>query len=684
MKVKNRLTYKIVSISICLLIIISLLLFALPIKMQADTTYITCVGNQAIIRTAETAIAGGSTWINANNPCSDDGVIHAVALYNGQYLAITGCVIGLFRSAGGKDYTCVASETVGDVAVSTKITTIVDWVCEKDDLLGVYCTASHIYSTSTGGTAVYKYAGDGTSGTATYDTTTYAGYQVSLCGNGNGIFYVDDTGGDDSKFGTIIEPWLTIQNAANWVLAGDTVYVRSGTYGEHVIISNDGLSGNYITYVNYPNETAIIDGAGLTYGSTTGCIQITGDYIVIDGFEIKNAEEDNTTGHKLINGIYNNGHHIIFRNLTIHDCAGSGIAAYGSNLTVDNCLVHDVHQIAGNEGLAFINVDSFEIKNCVVYNVGVAPGSSVGLVEGIQIKGGCSNGSVHDCHVYNTAACININSDGDADSYSIDIYNNLVETYAVDDCAMYISDETDSTSTYSLWDINIYNNVILCGPGGGIITGYNTCKSLQFTIINNTIYGGANNLISVGTVSTYAAGSIIRNNIINADYQASYDLLKCSAAAIAAGIAVDHNLFWDNGTGYNADNYYGTSYIKSNPLFISAGSNYKLQSGSPAIDAGTATSAPSSDYDGTLRPLNNGYDIGAYENLKTQGASIALILIPLTFIILLIVIAIRQTEVADGMFQTDDNRFQLIIFIFLVIVIGVAFLVVIQSSLNGL
>jgi len=42
--------------------------------------------------------------------------------------------------------------------------------------------------------------------------------------------------------------------------------------------------------------------------------------------------------------------------------------------------------------------------------------------------------------------------------------------------------------------------------------------------------------------------------------------------------------------------------------------DYHLQSGSPAIDAGTSTGVPATDFGGNARPLfNSVWDIGAYE-----------------------------------------------------------------------
>ena len=52
--------------------------------------------------------------------------------------------------------------------------------------------------------------------------------------NGGTTYYVSPSGSDTSP-GTETQPWQTIQKAADTLVAGDTVYIKAGTYPEKVI-----------------------------------------------------------------------------------------------------------------------------------------------------------------------------------------------------------------------------------------------------------------------------------------------------------------------------------------------------------------------------------------------------------------------------------------------------------------
>lgn len=79
--------------------------------------------------------------------------------------------------------------------------------------------------------------------------------------NLNAATYYVATNGLDANAGTLGAPWRTIQKAATTMVAGDTCYVRGGTYRETVTPLQSGTSLSPITYQNYSNEVAIISGA---------------------------------------------------------------------------------------------------------------------------------------------------------------------------------------------------------------------------------------------------------------------------------------------------------------------------------------------------------------------------------------------------------------------------------------
>lgn len=67
------------------------------------------------------------------------------------------------------------------------------------------------------------------------------------------------TTGNDGNLGTISQPWRTIASSASRLSAGDTLYVRGGTYFESPNVSARGTATSPVVIRSYPGEAAILD-----------------------------------------------------------------------------------------------------------------------------------------------------------------------------------------------------------------------------------------------------------------------------------------------------------------------------------------------------------------------------------------------------------------------------------------
>lgn len=168
----------------------------------------------------------------------------------------------------------------------------------------------------------------------------------------NGIsantYYISPTG-LDSNVGSFSKPFKTVQKGADMMKAGDTVFVRAGTYASLLYLSTAASEFNRAVFTNYPGERPILDGE---YNKPSGnisktdpisgnacssypLIMVEGSYITFSGFEIIRSAG---VGVSLAN--YGNNslcHHNIVQNLYIHDCRNNGIWCYNaSNLIIQN------------------------------------------------------------------------------------------------------------------------------------------------------------------------------------------------------------------------------------------------------------------------------------------------------------------------------------------------------------
>ena len=364
-------------------------------------------------------------------------------------------------------------------------------------------------------------------------------------------YYVAATG-SNAAAGTIAAPWQTLSYAVAQLNAGDTLYIRAGTYTGVANIIDSALStvragtswANPITIAGYAGEAVVLQPPDQHFGIA---LRTDGHeaYLIFQDFTIDMINDSN--GAWGGDGVYlsSGANHNRFLRLEVKNAMVNGIgfavaAANSPFNEIVNCSIHDNGRLAGvNQGY------------------GIYAATSDNLYDGNQVYNNGGYGIV----IYNDRNTIRNNN----------IHGNGTHggtNYGID-----IGAEIASSSASNL----VYNNLIY-GNNGGISVYTNSSNTMVY---NNTIYNNAR-----GIDIQYATGAIIENDIVYGN---------ASAITNYAGPAtIDHNLMTD-------------------PAFVNAAAgDFHLQPTSPAIGAGITISAVPMDYDGNPRP-SGAYDIGAYE-----------------------------------------------------------------------
>lgn len=423
---------------------------------------------------------------------------------------------------------------------------------------------------------------------------------------GNYIFsntyYVDQnhSQASNSNPGSINLPWLTIQHAAETLVAGDTVYIRNGIYNENVFTIRGGnTSAGYIVFAAYPNEIPVIDGTGVVGGNNG--FTIAHGYIKLIGIEIKDWET----------GIWMEyAEFIEISNCEVHECTYGIGASYGTHdFTLNNVVIHH-----------------FDL-----YGFDATPGGGLD----------CYNGTFNDC-ISHTGRDPAQNVDGFALGHGTqhNFVFNRCETYNVFD-GFDISSESTTLNEcnahdcwnggYKLWQRNI--NLINClgynsatsnveldwdnEPGGSTLINCTFYNSQTFNIwvensadtlrMYNCIIAGGDNIglaFEMADISNYHGDHNLFHNddpdrVITVAYTDEFSLQQIQ------------NGSW---TAYSNQDSHSLVAFNDNDIFVNpSNNNLHLLESSAAVDNGTSSSAPSIDFDGNPRPSGQEYDIGAYE-----------------------------------------------------------------------
>jgi len=471
-------------------------------------------------------------------------------------------------------------------------------------------------------------------------------FNNKLIAAGNSYYVdTDSVGGvcNNDNPGSITQPWCTIQKATSSnspVEAGDTIYVRSGTYTGTIDFYKSGTSNSPITLTAYQDET----------------VNILGE-LRIDPNAIEGYLAENWTFSKLnISNPSRDGIHIANGNhsgtITIDDCNisnnhANGIMAGWANNNVGTLIVknstiqyNDDGDDDGNSGLYLFANGTYIIQNNNISYNGDPNRTSSGN-KGISFYQGvnkCAN-----CLIENNVFEDNLETGMDFNGNNGVIRNNLfigngrrdteADEYGDDGLAI------QSTSSYN----KIYNNII-ASSGGYELSVFGNNNEFY----NNTFYKDYNYTATQVPASHYystvmlwsGTGHTFRNNII-------VNMLNISGRQYALMTKeFDVNLYtgstWSNNLYYSS--YSDSNYVKINsytnlaalqgtgqdansvfdvPDFDNgSGHDFHYQDGSPAIDSGYNLSGiVTTDLEGITRPQNSVYDMGVYEEVSETPAS---------------------------------------------------------------
>lgn len=364
-----------------------------------------------------------------------------------------------------------------------------------------------------------------------------------------------------------------LQGLLNCLGSGDTGYMRAGTYSGAAVSFTPPTSASFAAAAslrNYNGEAAIFKPTGSN--GTGFTIQRGGDYFILSGIDFDGASMNDANSSSAFDI---KSDHVKVENSNIHNWDGQAI------------------------GLRF-NTGGWVIGNHIHHN-----SATLAL---------CGHGVEHGCHGIYAAAVNFIIEDNVFDNHlsgaDIQLYGYLAATFPTE-CATLLCDNhgaiirnnSMSGSYRCLFlgndDALIYNNICYGGLDIAVQILADDANTGTPKLYNNTIYGAA----SISILLNFGGQAVISNNILRSNGTDAIDA---------------------TGGSYTG----ATNLIGTNPLFVDAvNHDFRLQAGSPALNTGTnlatvlgcTSGTTCTDFDGTIRPQNTLWDIGAFESGSGGG-----------------------------------------------------------------
>jgi hypothetical protein len=170
-------------------------------------------------------------------------------------------------------------------------------------------------------------------------------------------YYVSPTGSDTGD-GTLAAPFATLVKANSAAAAGDTIWVRGGTYTitTQLVLSKGGTSDSSRTKIwAYPGETPVLDASKYVTSNPAvdvPVVLVTGSWMHLRGLEISNAKVGASGDHSYSLLRTKNASNNTFELLKLHHGFGPGLfidTGTGGNLIL-HCDSHDNYDKDGSQG----------------------------------------------------------------------------------------------------------------------------------------------------------------------------------------------------------------------------------------------------------------------------------------------------------------------------------------------
>jgi len=368
-------------------------------------------------------------------------------------------------------------------------------------------------------------------------------------------FYVA-TDGNDGNPGSAEAPWRSLSASIARLVAGDTLYVRGGSYAavldeQFNIEGKNGSADAWITIAAYPAERPVVQ----LNSNWQGFYVNNSSYVEIRGFEIVGTA---LSDQRMTDGVeVKKSHHVkVLRNV-VHDVGGCGICGIESNHV----------RIEGNEVYGASKWNTYQT-------------SAISFFLSANIGGG-NNSDGFSMYVSGNRVHHNTNIAPPGPGQKVTDGNCIIVDYNDD-------------NGY-LGSTLIQNN--LCYENGG--RGVHVFHAKNVLAVNNTL---VNNLrhpdIDGGELTASSSSALVyRNNLTVASRPGA------GAVVWSAQVEFDHNVHVGQAPAQLGNGDQVTS--------VSVNADFTPAANSPAINGGSSVLAPATDIRGVLRDAQA--DVGAFE-----------------------------------------------------------------------